>query len=225
MTFSEKLITLRAGRGWSQEKLAAELGVTRQAVGRWEKGAGLPDAKSLAALARVFDVEMEWLLNESESGPQPRRAKQMQLMWYDWAIAATALVAALVANPLGNMASEHFKIRIIYPWWMPAVIILVIMMWFSLGWTASALIARIFGELPVERRVRRALFIVGIAVLALLLTMNVLWSIQVFFGPRGYLPELWGWLLMNPALFVLRNPELFLVPGVVLGLCARRKAR
>ena len=38
MTFSEKLITLRAGRGWSQEKLAAELGVTRQAVGRWEKG-------------------------------------------------------------------------------------------------------------------------------------------------------------------------------------------
>ena len=44
MTFSEKLITLRAGRGWSQEKLAAELGVTRQAGGRWEKGAGPPGA-------------------------------------------------------------------------------------------------------------------------------------------------------------------------------------
>ena len=225
MTFSEKLITLRAGRGWSQEKLAAELGVTRQAVGRWEKGAGLPDANSLAALARVFDVEMEWLLNESESGPQPRRAKQMQLMWYDWAIAATALVAALVANPLGNMASEHFKIRIIYPWWMPAVIILVIMMWFSLGWTASALIARIFGELPVKRRVRRALFIVGMAALTLLVSLEAMWPIQVLFGPRGYLPRLWGWLLMNPVLFVILNPALFILPGVVLGLCARRKAR
>ena len=33
MTFSEKLITLRAGRGWSQETLARELGVSRQAVG------------------------------------------------------------------------------------------------------------------------------------------------------------------------------------------------
>ena len=111
MTFSEKLITLRAGRGWSQEKLAAELGVTRQAVGRWEKGAGLPDAKSLAALARVFDVEMEWLLNESEAGPQPRRARLMKLMWYDWAIAATALVAALVTNPIGYAASEYIKVN------------------------------------------------------------------------------------------------------------------
>lgn len=38
MTFSEKLITLRAGRGWSQEQLAQTLDVTRQAVGRWERG-------------------------------------------------------------------------------------------------------------------------------------------------------------------------------------------
>lgn len=52
MTFSEKLITLRAGRGWSQERLAEELGVTRQAVGRWEKGAGLPDAVGLTRLGQ-----------------------------------------------------------------------------------------------------------------------------------------------------------------------------
>lgn len=63
MTFSEKLITLRAGRDWSQERLARELGITRQAVGSWEKGSGLPDAKSLMALARVFGVEAEWLLD------------------------------------------------------------------------------------------------------------------------------------------------------------------
>ena len=62
-------------------------------------------------------------------------------------------------------------------------------------------------------------------VLALFLTMEALWTVQVLFGPRGYLPKLWGWLLMNPALFVILNPALFILPGVVLGLCARRKAR
>ena len=73
MTFSEKLITLRAGRGWSQERLAEELGVTRQAVGRWEKGAGLPDAVGLTRLAAVFDVAPEWLLDEA-APDKPERA-------------------------------------------------------------------------------------------------------------------------------------------------------
>ena len=73
MTFSEKLITLRAGRGWSQERLAEELGVTRQAVGRWEKGAGLPDSVGLTRLAAVFDVAPEWLLDEAARPARGRR--------------------------------------------------------------------------------------------------------------------------------------------------------
>ena len=65
MTFSEKLITLRAGRGWSQEQLAQTLDVTRQAVGRWERSECLPDAPGLTRLARVFDVDPEWLLDRA----------------------------------------------------------------------------------------------------------------------------------------------------------------
>ena len=38
MTFGEKLQRLRKGRGVSQETLAAELGVSRQAISRWELG-------------------------------------------------------------------------------------------------------------------------------------------------------------------------------------------
>ena len=85
MTFSEKLITLRAGRGWSQERLAEELGVTRQAVGRWEKGAGLPDAVGLTRLAAVFDVAPEWLLDEAAPDkPEPRRRGRARLEWFDY---------------------------------------------------------------------------------------------------------------------------------------------
>ncbi len=44
MTFGEKLTGLRKREGLSQEALAEQLGVSRQAVSRWEQGAALPDA-------------------------------------------------------------------------------------------------------------------------------------------------------------------------------------
>ena len=99
MTFSEKLITLRAGRGWSQERLAKELGVTRQAVGRWERGECLPDAVGLTGLARAFDIDSEWLLDENAAGtPEPRAARRVKLAWFDWlmlSLAAASLIAML----------------------------------------------------------------------------------------------------------------------------------
>ena len=114
MTFSEKLITLRGGRGWSQEKLAQELGVTRQAVGRWERGSGLPDANSLMALARVFDVDAEWLLDEAAKEPEPRRVRRVKLMWYDWAAISVFGLSLLACRPLYRWAYELSYIRLIY---------------------------------------------------------------------------------------------------------------
>ena len=38
MTFGEKLQLLRKGRGWSQERLAEEIPISRQAVSKWERG-------------------------------------------------------------------------------------------------------------------------------------------------------------------------------------------
>lgn len=109
MTFSEKLITLRAGRGWSQERLAQELGITRQAVGRWEKGSGLPDAKSLMALARVFGVEAEWLLDEdADAVPQQAGSMRFELSVsaLDWAMAALAVAGTILHFPLPSAGGE-----------------------------------------------------------------------------------------------------------------------
>ena len=50
MTFGEKLTGLRKREGLSQEALAEQLGVSRQAVSRWEQGAALPDAAKLLPL-------------------------------------------------------------------------------------------------------------------------------------------------------------------------------
>ena len=62
MTFGEKLHRLRRERGLSQEALAAELGVSRQAVSRWELGEVVPDTANVLAVSRIFGVSTDYLL-------------------------------------------------------------------------------------------------------------------------------------------------------------------
>ena len=62
MTFGEKLYQLRKGRSMSQEALAGELGVSRQAISRWELGEVLPDTASVLAVSRLFGVSTDYLL-------------------------------------------------------------------------------------------------------------------------------------------------------------------
>ena len=50
--------------GMSQELLAERLGVSRQAVSKWETGAAEPSTANLLALAKVFDIPPEQLLRE-----------------------------------------------------------------------------------------------------------------------------------------------------------------
>lgn len=66
MTFSKKLIRLRKREGLSQEALAEILGVSRQAVSRWEQGTALPDGGKLLPCARHFGVSVDWLLDEKQ---------------------------------------------------------------------------------------------------------------------------------------------------------------
>lgn len=62
MTFQERLYSLRRARGLSQEELAHIVGVSRQAVQKWEAGTSRPDLDNLTALARCFDVSLDYLI-------------------------------------------------------------------------------------------------------------------------------------------------------------------
>ena len=70
MKLSEKIIRLRKGRGLSQEELAERLGVSRQAVSRWESGTALPDAGTLRQISRLFEVSADYLLDEEQESPK-----------------------------------------------------------------------------------------------------------------------------------------------------------
>ena len=64
MTFGEKLLRLRKEGGLSQEELAEKLGVSRQAVSRWENEGVLPDCGNLLELSRLFGVSTDYLLHD-----------------------------------------------------------------------------------------------------------------------------------------------------------------
>jgi transcriptional regulator with XRE-family HTH domain len=68
--FADKLKTLREERGLSQSQLADKLFVTRQAVSKWERDAGMPDIPSLQKIADYFHVSIDDLTNEK---PLPNR--------------------------------------------------------------------------------------------------------------------------------------------------------
>lgn len=75
MTLGEKLQLLRRSRGLSQEQLAAELDVSRQAVSKWECGDAVPDLDKLRAICAYFNVTTDYLIWE-ERGDAPRTSAQ-----------------------------------------------------------------------------------------------------------------------------------------------------
>lgn len=56
MKLSDKIVRLRKSNGMSQEELADKLGVSRQAISRWEMGTAMPDATNILQLSRLFQV-------------------------------------------------------------------------------------------------------------------------------------------------------------------------
>jgi len=59
----ERLTKYRKKNGYSQEALADKLGVSRQAISKWETGESAPDTDNLIALAKLYDVKIDDLLN------------------------------------------------------------------------------------------------------------------------------------------------------------------
>ncbi|HIZ61482.1 MAG TPA: helix-turn-helix domain-containing protein [Candidatus Gemmiger avistercoris] len=58
MTLGQNIQAARKNRGMSQEALAEQVGVSRQALGKWEKDAALPGVDNLQALAGALGVRM-----------------------------------------------------------------------------------------------------------------------------------------------------------------------
>lgn len=60
-TFSDRFKSLRAEQGWSQQRLADELGISKSSVNMYERGAREPSFETTEAIADLFNVDMDYL--------------------------------------------------------------------------------------------------------------------------------------------------------------------
>ena len=82
MKYNEKIVALRKANGFTQEAFAREVGVTRQAVYKWEIGDSYPEAEKLIAIKKLFGISIDDLLDDSfdvivEKPKKPARKKTL----------------------------------------------------------------------------------------------------------------------------------------------------
>lgn len=73
MILADKIMELRKKNHWSQEELAEKLGVSRQAISKWESAQSTPDLKKILAMSELFEVSTDYLIKdelEIEEAPE-----------------------------------------------------------------------------------------------------------------------------------------------------------
>ena len=96
MSMGSKLAQARRKNNLTQEQLAQQLGVTRQAVSRWESDAAYPETDKIVRMSQLLGVSCDWLLRDGadDAGNGPA--------------AAPALVTRLLAQAAGRKARLAF---------------------------------------------------------------------------------------------------------------------
>ena len=75
MTFKEKLVILRKMKGITQDDFASAVGVSRQAVYKWECGQSYPEVPKLLEMKMLFGISLDDLLDDNYDIPVPEKKK------------------------------------------------------------------------------------------------------------------------------------------------------
>lgn len=105
MDFKERVFQARKAKGFSQEDLADVIGVSRQAVSKWETGETMPDMEKLIALCNALDQNMEYLALGKESVQSEKISPRLK-PWIAMLLAAAFLVAGFL---IGRFLPRHIS--------------------------------------------------------------------------------------------------------------------
>lgn len=109
MNFADRLITARKEMGISQELLAEQLGVSRQAVSKWETGESKPDLDNLTALCASLNVTMEYLCFGKEQEAQENKQKKKRSRLVALCI-VLPIVAAMLFSTFGYFVGDYIGV-------------------------------------------------------------------------------------------------------------------
>lgn len=77
---ADRLVEIRKKNGLSQEQLAEKIGVSRQAVSKWERAESSPDTDNLIALARLYGVSLDELLGTASKATEADGAENAEFV-------------------------------------------------------------------------------------------------------------------------------------------------
>lgn len=99
MNIADRIQYLRKQKGYSQEELADKMGVSRQAVSKWESGQSSPDLEKVIAMSELFDVTTDYILKGIEPVSTTNR-KTMNTLYLGFSLifAAIAGIWSFTAN-------------------------------------------------------------------------------------------------------------------------------
>lgn len=79
---ANRLFQYRKANGYSQEELASKIGVSRQAISKWERGESSPDTDNLITLAKLYNITIDELINGTDK-PEKNSNSENQEQAYD----------------------------------------------------------------------------------------------------------------------------------------------
>ena len=79
MKFSEKIVRLRKIKGITQDEFASAVGVSRQAVYKWECGQSYPEATKLVEIKALFGISIDDLLDDNYEVSLPEKKKRKRI--------------------------------------------------------------------------------------------------------------------------------------------------
>ena len=102
MTFGKKLYLLRKKKGYSQDKFAEKMGVSRQAVSKWERGESVPDIYVLKQIADLFGVSVDYLISTEHAQSSCMRRDN------DWLYRKVSMISLLGVLAFSSLLFDDF---------------------------------------------------------------------------------------------------------------------